>query len=93
MEAIKPGTVAIESDVPSKASRLRVPIALLAALCTAAIVIGLLVSSFGTRAQASPAGADRSYDQIEYMRGAHVTAPVDTSYDRIEYMRGLSRSD
>ena len=93
MEAIKPGTTAIEPEVRSTLWRLRVPIALIAALCTAAIVIGLLVSSVGTGAQALPTGADRSYDQIEFMRGAHVTAPVDTSYDRIEFMRGLSRSD
>ena len=95
MEAIRTGTTTLEPIAPSTTRRLRGPIALLAVLATTAIVIGLLVSSVGPSGQTSPTGLDRSYDQIELMRGAPVMlpGPVDTSYDRIETMRGLRQPD
>ena len=92
MEAINPGTTAIESGARSTTWSVRGAAALVAAICTSAIVIGVLVSSFGTRTQTSPTGVDTSYDRIESMRGAALTlsAPVDTSYDQIESMRGAT---
>jgi hypothetical protein len=90
MEATNPRTTAIESGARSTTSSVRGAVALAAAVCLSAIVIGALVSGFGTRAQTSPIGVDTSYDQIESMRGAAITlsAPVDTSYDQIESRRG-----
>ncbi len=92
MEATNPGTSAIESAARSTTWSVRGAVALAAAVCISAIVIGALVSGFGTRAQTSPIGVDTSYDQIESMRGAAITlsAPVDTSYDQIEAKRGAA---
>src|SRR6476619_6924177 len=94
MEAINPGAPAIESGARSTTWSVRGAAALVAAICTSAIVIGVVVSSFGTRTQTSPTGVDTSYDRIESMRGAALTfsAPVDTSYEQIESMRGAART-
>jgi len=92
MEAINPGTTAVEPGARSTTWSVRGAVALVAAICTSAIVVGVLVSGSGTLTQTSRAGVDTSYDQIESMRGAAITlsAPVDTSYDQIESMRGAA---
>jgi len=63
--------------------------ALLAAVVLFALVAGMVFVGTNVAAKhyAVPA-ADRSYDQIQQIRGGAILAPADRSYDQIEQVRG-----
>jgi len=63
--------------------------ALLAAVVLFALVAGMVFVGMNVAAKRSAApAADRSYDQIEQIRGGAILAPADRSYDQIEQVRG-----
>ncbi|HEV8403333.1 MAG TPA: hypothetical protein VGQ31_09885 [Candidatus Limnocylindrales bacterium] len=62
-----------------------------AALVVVITAVVVMATAFIVASKATPGGpaADRSYDQIESLRGGTVAgATVDRSYDAIEQMRG-----